>query len=129
MEIVKNIPTTIATIRWILYLKDGNTVVENINHSITWRKTYKRYFGKIKRLDIQVLPQMDIFSLESPLNEYWTFEEMDAMMSTVPQPAIHLSRSICAKIDKDLWNVITITFSGQVISNIMTSKEIGYDFY
>ena len=63
----------------------------------------------------------------SPLNEYWNYEDLEANLSFAPQPSKHLARSICSKQGKDLWEVITITYKGEVIKSYKNSRDIGYD--
>jgi len=125
-----NKEVSIPNIRWVMYLKNGKTVVENHDHGRTWKKVYKDNFGNIEALCFQLIPQgIKHFITPSPYNEYWTFEDMETAFGGSTK---HLARSICSMQEKNLetmetiWNVITIDANRNVIKSKMTGTEIGY---
>jgi hypothetical protein len=124
---------SIPNIRWMMYLKNGNIIVENHDHGRTWKKVYKDNYGNIEALCFQLIPDNTKFFITvSPTDEYWTFEDFETAFGGSTK---HLARSICSKqyvkfnengIGTAYWNVITIDSNKKVHKSIMTSEEIGY---
>ena len=120
----------VSTLRWIMFTKKG-PVVENHSHGRTWKKAYKDNHGNIQALCLQNIPTASkYFVKESPLNEYWTFEEFEYNMAG---SSTHISRSICSlqqvnlkDPSQDLWEVLTVDAYG-VHNSKQTSKDIGFD--
>jgi len=126
---------SVPNIRWILYTKNGKTIVENHDHGRTWRKVYKDNYGNIEALCFQLIPESTKYFIPvSPFGEYWTFEDMEVGFGGDTK---HTARNICSKkrvqIDKNdinkskvIWDVITIDAQKNVFRRELTSEDIGY---
>ena len=122
----------VGTVRWVMYTKAGQTIVENHDKGRTWKKVYKDNYGNIEALCIQIIPKSERhFLTPSPSGEYWTFEDM-AVLAGQSRPT-HLARSICSKQYVNIeemesyWEVITVNSDGSVIKSIKTGSEINYE--
>ena len=116
----------ISQVRWIMYLKDGRKVVENLGHDRGWRQQYREHYGNIERLGVQILPQNIRFELEATKDMYWTYEGMSVNLAGgAPK---HDTRSICAKGNRGWWDVLTIDLETGIVSQKNArQKEIGYE--
>lgn len=124
----------VTTLRWIMHLKNGKTVVENHSHGRTWRVVYKDNFQNIEALCFQKLPSQEKYYITpSPYNEYWCYEDFEVAFGGSTE---HIARSICSLQEKslmdasgnsDVFNVLTIDKDGGVTRSKQQASEIGYN--
>lgn len=124
-NIIEYKQVSIENMRWIIYLKNGDTIVENHQFHRTWKKCYHENFKNIESICFQLIPDgIKYFVDPSNLEEYWIFEEFVCQFGGTPQ---HINRNLASRIDENSWSVLSIDGDKEVTRSIMSTEEIGYN--